>query len=326
MSERKGWFERLLAPERADRRSAAHFVAYRLDGATLKKEGVRDISTTGAYLLTEERLPQDAQVFLTMQQDGAVELSPSRRITALSRVARRGDDGVGVEFVLPANGEAREWANLVESLIQQTKPQEMLALLRICTAIHFLSLICPAATFEMEQLFRGRLSNHKIANAVSIANKAEELLGSAGNRLRAEPELAIRILEVGACSDEEWLRNQWAGLLASCCRSNRNYEANLSFVDLFSQLTAAQIRIVNLVCARAGGKEAATSTFKTEELAFGISLREAHIERDLEILCDHGLLKKGFSDSRALLFTDTVELAPTRLALELYARLQTGTA
>ena len=324
MSIRKGWFERLLAPERADRRSAGHFAAYRLKGEALIQEGVRDVSTTGAYLVTEDRLPQDTLVFLTMQQGSAVELNPSRRITALSRVARHGEDGVGVEFVLPADADAREWANLVESLIQQTRPNEMLALLRICTAIHFLSRICPKATFEMEQLFRGRLSNHKIANAVSIANKAEQLLGSQANS--ADPELTIRLLEAGACSDEEWLRNQWAGLLASCCRSNRNYEANLSFVDLFSQLTAAQTRIMNLVCSRAGAKEGATSTFRTDDLAFGISLREAQIERDLEILCDHGLLKKGFSDSRALLFTDTVELAPTRLALELHARLQTGTA
>jgi PilZ domain-containing protein len=332
MSDRKGWFERLLAPERADRRSAPQFVAHSLNGSTIRKDAVRDISTTGAYLLTEDRLPQGTVIFLTMQKEGAPELSPSRRITALSRVARHGADGIGVEFVLPADGHARQWANLVESLIQQTKPQEMPALLRICTAIHFLSRICPMASDDMEQLFRGRLSNHKIANAVGIAHQAEGLLASQPNfdQLRADTELVIRILEVGACADEEWLRNDWAGLLASCCGSNRSHEANLCVVDLFSQLTVAQIRIVSSICSRNGkaapsgngASSAAPSAFKTEELAFGISLREAQIERDLEILSDLGLLKKGFSDSRALLFTDTVELAPTPLALSLHARLR----
>jgi hypothetical protein len=331
MSGHKGWLERLLTPNRADRRPASDFVAYRLNGSTVKQNAVRDISSTGAYLVTEERLPLGTLLSLTMQREGPLELSSARRITTLGKIARVGDDGLGIEFIVPADPDARRWATLVEEVTDQTKPQEMLTLLRTVDAIGFLSRICPHASDEIEQLFRGRLSNHKVANAVEIGCKAENLLSShpAIDKMRADSRLVVRILEVGSCADEEGLRSSWAGLLAVCCRTEGSNDADLLFVDLFSQLTLAQIRIVNSICGRTskvraegGALSANPEAFKTEELAFGISLREAQIERDLEILSDIGLLKKAYSDSRALLLTDTIDLAPTHLALELHCRCQ----
>jgi hypothetical protein len=327
----KGWIGRLLSP-RAGRRPAGHFVAYRLNGLTaIRQSAVRDISSTGAYLLTDEPLQLGAPLSLTMQKAGPLELSSTRRITTRATVARVAQDGVGIKFVMPADQEERRWSTFVESLVEQTQPQEMLTFLGICDAVAFLSRICPRAPAEIEQLFHGRLSNHKVKNAVGIALKAENLLLSEpdADRLRADPGLVVRILEVGACIDDEPMRAYWAGHLAVCCRAAGNNDADLLFVDLFSQLTLAQIRIVTLICARTSKERSETgtltaipSTFKTEELAFGITLREAQIERDLEILSDIGLLRKGFDDSRALLLTDTVELVPTHLALELYCRCQ----
>ncbi|HSZ16798.1 MAG TPA: PilZ domain-containing protein [Terracidiphilus sp.] len=331
MSGNKGWLGRLLTPPRADRRPADHFAAYRLSGATIVQSSVRDISPTGVYLLTKEHLPLGTRLSLNLQREGPLELNSARRITTLARVARVGEDGVGVEFVVPQDSGARRWAHLVESLAEQTRPQEMLTFLRMCDAIVFLSRICPHASEEIEQLFQGRLSNHKVKNAVEIAVKAESLVASdpAFDSLRADSNLVVRILEVGSCVDEEALRNQWAGLLSVCCRAEANSAADGQFVDLFSQLTLAQIRIVNSVCARsikAGSDGAALSgnfaAFKIEELAFGITLREAQIERDLEILSELGLLQKAFDDSRALLMTDTIDLGPTPLGLELYGRCQ----
>jgi len=331
MSGHKGWLGRLLIPNRADRRPADHFAAYRLSGATILQNSVRDISSTGAYLVTEERLPLGALLSLNLQREGPLELSAARRITTVAKVARVGEDGVGIEFVVPHDPAARRWAHLIESLSEQTKPQEMLTFLRMCDAIGFLSRICPLASEEIEQLFQGRLSNHKVKNAVEIAVKAESFLSSkpAIDKLRADPSLVVRILEVGSCADEEGLRNQWAGLLSVCCRVDTNSDADFRFVDLFSQLTLAQIRVVNSICARsikirsdAGALSGNPTAFKIEDLAFGITLREAQIERDLEILSELGLLQKAFDDSRTLLLSDTIDLRPTPLGLQLYCRCQ----
>lgn len=329
MGGRKGWLGRLLAPERADRRPASDFVAFRLEGSAILRNAVRDISATGAFLLTREHANLGALLSLTMQHEGPLELSSARRITTMVRVARVEDDGIGIEFVVPADVDARRWSALIESLTEQARPADMLTFLRMVEAVRFLSRICPQASEDFEQLFRGRLSNHKIANAVGIANRAETLLAPdpAAGQLRADPALILRILEVGSCLDEEGMRNQWAGLLSVCCRADGPSDADLLLVDLFAQLTTAQVRIVTSICARArqgladGGVFSAVPTgFKTEELAFGISLREAQIERDLEILSEIGLVRKGFDDSRALLMSDTIELAPTALALELDCR------
>ncbi|HEY6489667.1 MAG: PilZ domain-containing protein [Terracidiphilus sp.] len=329
MSGRKGWLGRFLAPNRADRRPASGFVGFRLEGSALLRNAVRDISATGAYLVTREHANLGALLSLTMQHEGPLELSSARRITTLARVVRVDDDGMGIEFVVPADDDARRWSALIENLTEQARPADMLTFLHMVEAVRFLSRMCPQASEDFEQLFRGRLSNHKIANAVGIANRAESLLApdSASGRLRADPALILRILEVGSCLDEEGMRNQWAGLLSVCCRADGQSDADLLLVDLFAQLTTAQVRMVTSICAHArknlaesGALPATPTGFKTEDLAFGISLREAQIERDLEILSEIGLVRKGFDDSRTLLMSDMIELAPTDLALELHCR------
>jgi hypothetical protein len=331
MAVGKGWLERLLACDRADRRAASHFAAYRLKGSGIQQTPVQDISATGAYLATDERFPVGTVLSFTMQHEGPLVLSAARRITTLARVSRVDENGYGIEFIAPSDSATRRWSELLESLAEQTSPPDMLAFLRMVEAVHFLCRICPDAAEAFEHLFRGRLSNHKITNAVGIAIRAEALLASeaAAGRLRADPDLVVRILEVGGCFDEVWLQNHWAGLLSVCCRAGGSSAADQLFVDLLAQLTLAQVRVVTSICDRApkARKEngALTSTpaeFKTEELAFGVSLREAQIERDLEILSEIGLVKKGFDDSRALLMSDRIDLAPTHLALELHCRCQ----
>jgi PilZ domain len=331
MSGRKGWLGRMLGPSRAERRPASRFIAYRLTGSSVRQNPVRDISSTGAYIVTNERLDRGTLVLLTMQQDGPLELSATRRITTFARIVRVGEDGMGVEFVVPADPDACRWATLIDNLAEQTNPSDMLTFLRMCQAVGFLSRICRGASEQFEQLFRGRLSSHKIANAAAIALRAESLLSTRPDqeRLRADPEIVIRILEVGACADEQWLRDDWAGLLAVCCSIDGSNQTDLKFVELFSQLTATQSRIVTLICVRTSKRRsdngqflATPAMFATEELAFGISLREAQIERDLEILSDIGLLTRGCDNSRALLLSDAIDLAPTHTALELHSRCQ----
>ena len=329
MGGRRTWLGRMLAQDRADRRPAARFIAYRLQGSTVLQNPVRDISATGAFVVTEERPTPGSLLLLTMQQEGRFETDATRRITTFARVVRQDADGIGVVFVSAFDAEVGSWAALIDSLTDQTNPTDMLAFLRISHAVGFLRRIAPGSAEEFGHLFRGRLSSHKVANAAAIALFAESLLASVPDfdLLRADPVVICRILEVGGCCDEEWLQREWAGMLSVAARVDGSTDSDLHFVDLLSQLTATQIRILSFTCARTGKAQnqdgtlrATPAAFGTEELAFGISLREAQIERDLEILSDLGLVRKGFNDSRALLLSDTIDLAPTHLAMELYSR------
>jgi PilZ domain len=331
MTEPKNWLEKFLKPDsrKTERRSVHQFAAYRWNGSTLKQDAVRDISSTGVYILTKERWQRGMLVWLTLQKEGRLEKSLERRIGVQAKVVRWGEDGVGLEFVLPNDPESRQWECLRESLIEESKPDDLLDLVRMEDAFAFLSRICPGGAEEIGQLVRGRLSNLKVANAVEIVLKAESLLAfePASQRLRADTRLVVRILENGSCTDEDWLKHFWGGILATSCSVDGKDELNLVFVELLSQLTTFPVRILTVVCTRAtkflsesGLIFARPLACNLEEIANTTASRGLRIEHDLELLSDLGLIEKGDSNSPSLLPSGETDITPSALGLELFAR------
>lgn len=99
----KGWLQKLLAaaptdPRRAPRVAIPWLGAYFFTGGKPVAYAVRDISTSGMYVLTEERWYPGTviRVTLTDRRDP----TPDRSITVNALVARPGNDGVGLAFVL----------------------------------------------------------------------------------------------------------------------------------------------------------------------------------------------------------------------------------
>jgi len=328
------WLDAFLKPdsERAERRlyerrSVDRFAAYRWNGSELKQDAVKNISGTGLYIVTEERWQLGTMLTLTLQKEGPLEMDPEHRIEMQARVVRCGEDGVGLAFVLQDDPESRQWENLRKSLIEQAKPQNMLGLVRIVGAIAFLSRICPAGAEKVGQLLRERLGNHKFANAIAIALKAESLLAGEPDTetLRADPDVVVRILEDGSCTDENWLKHFWAGLLATSCKVDGTNESSWPFVELFSQLTTFPVRILTVVCTKStkvmeesGSVSAKPLACKMEELKVITGSRG--LERDLGQLTALGLLERSQSNSPALLASDEIRLTPNSLGLELFAR------
>ena len=205
----------------------------------------------------------------------------------------------------------------------------MRSLVRISEAVAFLSRICPGGAEKVGKLLCGRLSNHKLANAIAIVLKAENLLGleSAIDRLRADPDLVVRVLEDGSCTDEDWLKHFWAGILATSCAVEDKDESSLVFVELFSQLTTFPVRILTVVCTKAtkvltesGSISARPLSCKIEDLMLTTGSRGLQIERDLERLSELGLIEKRDSNSPMLLARDEVHVTPSSLGLQLFAR------
>jgi hypothetical protein len=94
-------------------------------------------------------------------------------------------------------------------------------------------------------LVLGRLSKQKLENAVAIALKAESLLAAepVAALQRANPDLVVRILEDGSCTDENWLKDFWGGLLATSCAVDAKDKSSLVFVEMFSNLATFLCRI-----------------------------------------------------------------------------------
>ena len=331
MAGQIGWLDKLLKaePDRAERRPVSDFAAYRWTHSGLRQDAVKNVSSTGVYLITEERWQPGTILTLTLQRKGQVELSSQYRITTQARVARSGRDGVGLSFVLAQDPESVRWESLVEGLIEQIKPDDMLTLVRIVSAVTFLRRICPDAGEEIGQLLRGRLSNHRIAKAINIALTAEALLASDPHAewMRAHLDVVVRILEDGTTTDEDWLQQYWSGLLVTSCSVNAKDESNLPFVELFSKLTTIPLRILTVACtsvakvvSETGEISAGPLACTLDELVATTGSRLLHMDRDLESLSELGLIENKKSSGPTLLQSNEIRIVPTSLGLQLFTR------
>ena len=62
---------------------------------------IRNISSTGLYLVTEERWYPGTLILMTLHNTGAGQQAVERSIRVHSRAVRWGTDGVGLQFVVP---------------------------------------------------------------------------------------------------------------------------------------------------------------------------------------------------------------------------------
>jgi hypothetical protein len=110
MTPLKSWFERLLSDERRQdkRQTALPLVAYYWDGNAPAPRRVRDISSTGMYLLTEQRWYPNTLVKVTLTRSDKPDTDPDRSIQVTGRVIRSEADGVGLAFLLSSSGKSRD--------------------------------------------------------------------------------------------------------------------------------------------------------------------------------------------------------------------------
>jgi hypothetical protein len=105
----KNWFEELMArnQRRPQRYIAPRIVAYFWDGGPPTAHCIRDVSSTGMYLLTPQRWYPGTLVTMTLQRTEKDEAGIRQSITVQARVMRSAEDGVGFRFVAPKAEEGR---------------------------------------------------------------------------------------------------------------------------------------------------------------------------------------------------------------------------
>ena len=106
----KNWLERWWSPDprKAPREPAPGLAAYYWNGAAPKGHTIRDISLTGMFVVTEERWYPGTLVLMTLQKTDSGESIAERSISVMSRAVRWGNDGVGLQFVLPEDQNSRQ--------------------------------------------------------------------------------------------------------------------------------------------------------------------------------------------------------------------------
>ncbi len=329
MSLSVGRSETSSSPRRAERRTSPELAAYHWNGSVPHQDPVRDISSTGAYLLTHERWEQGELISLTLQRTGPFEKAPEHRISVQVRAVRWDDHGVAVSFVLPAGSDLRLWQSPLKSAAEQNQPEDILREFRVAQAIAFLSRIAPDATAEIGKLLHEELSNYRLEHAIEIANKAERFLEGKpdAERMRAPGKDVLRIIESGSWVEDPYILQLWGGLMASSCSKEQWDESNLSYVELMSHLNLVHVRILAGACTKASKMITGPDRISSLPLAFSATdlMRIAgsrdlvRIDRDLQHLAELGLIAQR---QKATFFSpiSDAKITPTSLGLELYAR------
>jgi uncharacterized membrane protein (UPF0127 family) len=108
-SQLRTWIQRWWSPDprRAPRVKEPGLAAYYWNGAAPVAHGVRDISSSGLYVVTEERWYPGTLVLMTLQRSDHGEEYAERSIAVQSRAVRWGPDGVGLQFILTDDQDLR---------------------------------------------------------------------------------------------------------------------------------------------------------------------------------------------------------------------------
>jgi hypothetical protein len=105
----KSWLERFWSPDprRAPRDPSPRLAAYYWTGAAPAAHNIRDISSSGLYVVTEERWYPGTLVLMTLQRTDDGDEVTERSVAVLSRAVRWGEDGVGLQFILPKGQDSQ---------------------------------------------------------------------------------------------------------------------------------------------------------------------------------------------------------------------------
>ncbi|MGB6973048.1 MAG: hypothetical protein WBD67_00035 [Terracidiphilus sp.] len=311
------------------RKSVPGLVAFPWGRRNSSAYQVGNLSSTGLYLVSEERWPRGAVVSLALQRTGEREHRHAHRVLVEAGTIRLGEHGLGLVFVLPAPEDIRLWDELPDSPWFNAGPETVVREFRTARALTFLRRISPGGHEDFRNLLHKEFSFHRMSNAVDIVFMAEEVVASepATFKYRAHPKLIREILTLGSWADAAAVQELWAGLLATGCTTEGHEVLNLTFAEILSQFTVVHAQLLRAICAGAvqAGEtrrnEAPAETFSTiQKIMESTGMRNLlKIHHTIVQLCEFGLLEMQSGHSRAGEMPE-FRANPTMLGLEFYIR------
>ncbi|HTW78922.1 MAG TPA: PilZ domain-containing protein [Terracidiphilus sp.] len=327
--------QRLGHPEqqRAERLPAANLTAHCDSELNHLDAGVKDISSTGLYLVTEKRFASGEVVHLSLHAQGSETEQSELEIRVEARVVRQGQDGVGLTFVLPAGLDTNLWSVLVRNTVILTKASEIAHMFRTLSTILFLCRLCGSGAEEAILLLGGQLDTTRTECVFEIAHSADKLLDAdpnAGN-LRAHPKLIAHLLREGSWSNSVQQKQLWVGLLVNSCVPQGADDANMIFADMLVNITPVQAVIFIEGCNRALSAMQETDAAPRERIVLSPhDLSEvthmydvARLATDVAYLYNLGLIDRLF-DFTSYVETENFDITPSSVGIDLFRRCRPG--
>ena len=195
-------------------------------------------------------------------------------------------------------------------------------------AAAFLGRICLPAAEEIGLLFQDKVKAWRAKNALAIVNEAEARFEKFKQdpNVHAHPRLVAATIEHGSWIGDKTVQDMWAGLLSSSCSPDGKDESNLIFINLLSQLTSLQVRVLNYACENVQ-KTVSPVGLIIEKKALFMEISDLQkiagtdnihrLDRELDYLRSLELIHVGFQTGVL-----RVNITPSALALNLYVRCQ----
>jgi hypothetical protein len=322
----KSWIRRLGHPEkpRAERRTPLGLAAWQTSNPA-QPSTIKDISSTGFYLLTKERWPVDDLIPLTIELEILPENRAEDRIPVQARVVRHGEDGIGLSFVLPAGLDPDLWDVLLDNATTLTDPKALAYTFRFLRTSLFLCRLCHEGANQAVQLLGGELDKPRTEVAMEIALSAEKLLASEpdADKMRAHPQIVANILQYGSWANNDLTKQLWIGLFVTSCHANAIDESSRDIFDLLVTVSPVQGLILVTACKRmteSGNVSSARVIYTTQEMSRLTSIYDpVRLGVEITRLFDAGLIEKEFIYT-SYAPAERFDLTPTRLGLKLYER------
>jgi hypothetical protein len=318
---------------RAERLPAAKFGAHCETELSHVDAGVKDISSTGLYLMTEKRFNTGEVVHLTLSAKGAGEGHSELEIAVEARVARLGQDGIGLSFVLPAGLNTQLWSVLVRNTVILTKASDIAHMFRTLRTILFLCRLCQSGAEESIMLLGGQFDPARTECVFEIAHGAEKVLGAERNsdKLRADPRLVAHILRESSWAHSAQQKQLWIGLFVNSCALEKWDDSNMAFADMLINVTPAQATILIEGCTRALASMSDTDTAPPHRIVLAPqAIAEltrmydlTRVATDVAYLYNLGLIERLF-DFTSYVETVDFDITPSSLGIDLFRRCRRG--
>jgi hypothetical protein len=312
---------------RAERRPATGLVALYGTGSASTPVPIKEISTYGIYLLTDERPRVGELMNLTLRKEGEPENNQELQVCVQAEVVRHEVDGIGLGFVLPPGMDVDLWGVLIKQIVTLTDRDQVAEMFRSLRTFLFLCRLCPTDAGEAILLFNGQLDVDHTAAVFKIALTAEKLLEAEpdAGRLRAHGKLVASILREGSWARDELTEQLWTGLLLSSCSVDEPDDSNQILVDMLVHVTPVEAKIFAAACERAlssapGPENSAPASvvLSPEDMIEITGVNDLYRNAtDLGYLFNLGLIEKTF-DFSSYSHADSFDVTPTPMGLALY--------